>query len=334
MKGQKVVVGGQWSERQGLGVSLFFLLVTGPWSLTPVVHAEVVDRVVAVVNEDIITMSELNTATQLALQDLKKGRRERDVVEIRSKILDQLIERKLVEQASNKAGVSVSEKEIDNAIEDVKQENSLTQEDLLRALANSSLTYSEYRNQLKEQIRQVKFINKVFRTRVDVSEDDMEAYYRQNIERFYGPGEVRLKHIFLPVEKWASISQRRETEERARMILDEIKKGMDFVRLAITYSKGPNPEGGGDLGYIKVGEIDPAIKKVVLGLKVGEVSGIIETPSGFHIIQLVDRKGGDPRPFQEVREVIKDILFQRIVDERYRLWLEEQMRVSYIEVRL
>lgn len=319
-------------KRYQLSIILFLLLTAHCLLVT--VHAEVMDRVVAVVNEGIITMSELNTATQLALQDLKGGRRGRDIVEVRSKILDQLIERRLVEQASSKAGISVSEKEIDNAIEDVKRQNSLTQEGLLRALANSSLTYSEYRNQLKEQIRQVKFINKKFRTKVDISEDDMEDYYRQNIERFYGPGEVRLRQIFLPVEKGATILQRKDTEEKARMILDEIKKGGDFVRLAITYSKGPNPEGGGDLGYIKVGEMDPTIERVVIGLKVGEVSGIIETPSGFHIIQLVDRKGGEPRPFQEVREEIRDILFQRIVDERYRLWLEEQKRVSYIEVRL
>src|SRR3989338_3532195 len=116
-------------------------------------HAEIIDRIVAVVNDSAITLSELDAATA-GLGGIKgddKEKRKR-IIETKSKVLDQIIEKKLVEQASNKAGITVSEKEIDNAIEDVKQENNLRHEELLSALAKSGLTYKNYREQLKEQI--------------------------------------------------------------------------------------------------------------------------------------------------------------------------------------
>ncbi|MBI5874572.1 MAG: SurA N-terminal domain-containing protein [Deltaproteobacteria bacterium] len=141
--------------------------------LTPAVHAEIIDRIVAVVNDSAITMSELNAATA-GLGDIKgadKDKRKK-IMETKSKVLDQLIEKKLVEQAANKAGITVSEKEIDNSIDDVKRQNNIGQEELLSALAKNGLTFKEYREQLKDQIRQVKFINKEIRSNIKMSDED------------------------------------------------------------------------------------------------------------------------------------------------------------------
>src|SRR3972149_12325140 len=118
------------------------LLLTAYCLLLTAAHAEIVDRVVAVVNDSAITLAELNAATA-GLIDIKDSNKDKkkNIIETKSKVLDQLIEKKLVEQAANKAGITVSEKEIDNASEDVKQENNLGHEELLSALAKSGLTY-------------------------------------------------------------------------------------------------------------------------------------------------------------------------------------------------
>jgi len=160
-------------------LTAYCLLLTAP------AHAEIIDRIVAVVNDSAITLSELDAATA-GLGGIKGDDKEKKkrIIETKSQVLDQIIEKKLVEQASNKAGITVSEKEIDNAIEDVKQENNLGHEELLSALAKSGLTYKNYREQLKEQIRQVKFINKEFRSNIKISRDDVEAYYQQNKDSF------------------------------------------------------------------------------------------------------------------------------------------------------
>ncbi|MBI3754266.1 MAG: peptidylprolyl isomerase [Deltaproteobacteria bacterium] len=300
--------------------------------LASVVHAEIIDRIVAVVNDSAITMSELNAATA-GLGDIKgadKDKRKK-IIETKSKVLDQLIEKKLVEQAANKAGITVSEKEIDNAIADVKKQNNIGQEELLSALAKNGLTYKEYREQLRDQIRQVKFINKEFRSNIKIPDEDVEAYYKQNQEKFAGPVMHRLRIIsFLFPEH----GKTKEIEQKAEDVLAMARKGEGFAKLASTFSQGPNAKDGGDLGFVRAGEMDKAIEKAAAGLKIGEISDIIQTATGFHIIQLIDRRKAEPRPMAEVEDEIKNIIYQRIIDERYKLWLEEMMKKAYIEVRL
>lgn len=315
-----------------------FFLATCSLQLATVVHAGVVDKVVAIVNDSVITLSDLNTAASIKMDDLQKiGRPEekKKITETRSKALDQLIEKKLVEQASNKAGIAVSEREIDNAIDDVKKQSNLNQDKLLAALAANGLTYKEYRNQLKDQIRQMKFVNKEFRSKITVADEDIEAYYRQNLERFYEPVAIRIRQIFLAVPpRDITDAQKQEIEQKAKDILMKIRQGEDFAKLAAAYSQGPNPENGGDLGFLKVGEIDPAIEKIALNLKIGETSGIIPTKLGLFIIQVTEKKEKEPKPFETVKSNIKNMLFQNIVDERFKLWLEEQKSISLIEVNL
>ena len=320
----------QWSGN----IKRIFLvfLLTVHCSLSTVVHAEIADRIVAVVNDSAITLSELNIATA-GLGDIKGDDKEKrkKIIETKSKVLDQLIEKKLVEQAANKAGITVSEKEIDNTIEDVKRQNNIGQEDLLSALAKNGLTFKEYREQLKDQIRQVKFINKEFRANVKVSDEDVVSYYKQNQDRFSGPAMYRVRIISFLL---SGQDKGKDAEKKAKDILAMAQKGADFAKLASAYSDGPNVKDGGDLGYISPGEMDAAVEKAAGGLSIGEISDVIKTPAGFHIIQLIDRRKAEPKPITAVLDEIKNIIFQKIIDERYKLWLEEMMKKAYIEVRL
>ena len=308
------------------------LLLTAYCLLFTAAHAEIADRVVAIVNDSAITLSELNAATA-GLIDIKDSDKDKkkNIIETKSKVLDQLIEKKLVEQAANKAGITVSEKEIDNAIEDVKKQNSISQQELLSTLARSGLTFKEYREQLKDQIRQVKFTNKEFRSNVKISHEDVETYYRQNQDKFTGPLMHKLRIISLLATDQGKGT---DTEEKAKQVLSMIRRGEDFAKLAKEYSHGPDAQEGGDLGYVKAGEMDKAIEKVAAGLKIGEISDIIKTSTGFHIIQVIDRKKGEPQPLTAVEGEIRNIIFQKIIDERYKIWLEEIMKKAYIEVRL
>ncbi|MBI5874573.1 MAG: peptidyl-prolyl cis-trans isomerase [Deltaproteobacteria bacterium] len=112
------------------------------------------------------------------------------------------------------------------------------------------------------------------------------------------------------------------------------QKGEGFAKLAKEYSQGPNAQDGGDLGYVKAGEMDKAIEKAAAALNIGETSDIIKTATGFHIIRLEDKRKAEPKPFSAVEDDIKNIIFQKIIDERYRLWLDGMMKKAYIEVRL
>lgn len=293
-------------------------------------HAEVIDRIVAVINDTVITLSELNAATAVAL-DMPGGETkpdEKKIIEIKGRILDSLIEQKLVKQASDKAGIEVSEREIDNAIDDVKKQNNMTQETLLVALAQSGLTYREYKEQLREQIRQAKFITKEFRSKINVEDAEITEYYNRNIDEFYGPHGYRLNMIFLKP------GGERAQQQRLKEILDGFNKGEKFETLARRFSEGANAEYGGDMGLVKSGELDPAIENAAAGLGPGDISGPIKTANGTYIIQLKERAEGAPRPLSEVREDIRDRLFKKTMDDRFRFWLEETKRFAHIDTRL
>ncbi len=325
---------------QGDLLLFVFLLATCVFQPATVVNAEIVDRIVAVVNDSAITLSELNAAAA-GLEVAKGADKERmkKIIEAKGKILDLLIEKKLVEQSANKAGITVSEKEVDNTIEDVKRQNNIGQEELLSALAKSGLTFRGYREQIKAQIRQAKFIDNAFRSNIRVSDEDVEAYFMQHKERFSVPVMHRLRIISFHLAEqnipfYLTEQNKRDVEKKAMDVIAMARMGEDFGKLASAYSQGPNAQDGGDMGYVREGEMDPAIENVVAGLKVGEVSNTVKTSTGFHIIQLIDRRKGETRPLSEVREEIKNIIFRRISEEKYKLWLDEMRKKAYIEVRL
>jgi len=300
------------------------------FSIVPPVGAETIDRVVAIINDSIITLSELNAATAVEIEKLgvKGAGDKRKVEEVRATILDTLIEQRLVKQAADRAGIEISDREVDNAIEDVKRQNGLTHDQLLAALAQSGLTQKEYREQLREQIRQVKFINKEFRSKITVQPEEIEDYYRQNAREFGGPALYRMNMIFLPS------ADPKAMEEKLALVAAGIERGDDFRQLASHYSEGPAPSLGGDLGYMKSGEMALWIEDAVKSLSTGQASPAIRRPDGVYFVQLTDFQPSDTRPLSEVRPVIQEKIFRKIMDERFSFWLKEVKRSAHLEIRM
>ncbi|MBI1912424.1 MAG: SurA N-terminal domain-containing protein [Deltaproteobacteria bacterium] len=300
------------------------------FALPIISFAETVDKIVAIINDSIITLSELNASTAMALDkaspEAKKDPKKADA--IKSAMLESLIEQKLVKQAADKAGIDISEREIDNAVEDIKRQNNFTQESLLLALAQSGLTYREYREQLKEQIRQVKFINKEFRSKISILQEDIEDYYRSHLDEFYAPASFRINLIFIPNENKEAFRQKLKT------VQDGINKGEDFRQLASSYSDGPAASLGGDMGYVSSGEISETLEAAALKLKPNEISKPINAPEGVYFIQLIDKLEPAPRPLPEVKGLIQDKLYKKAMDDRFTYWLAEVKKVAHIEIRL
>lgn len=300
--------------------ALVAALIFTPWA-----RAEVVDRVVAVVNSEIITLSELNAATAIVMGGLK-GKKSADAsAEDKSRILDGLIEKALMKQSAEKAGIEVSEKEIDNAVEDIKKENNMTQDSLLIALANNGLTYASYREQMREEIRQAKFMDRQFRSGINITDEDVTNYYKQNLKDFYGEPSLRIKIILIANDE--------HKEERVNAVTEGIKSGMDFSTLAGEYSSSPSAKHGGDIGYVKKDELDPGLRETAETLAPGGISPPIETPDGTYFLQLVEKKEGEAVPPVDAKKKIKMLLFQKAAMEKYEFWLVEMRKFSHIEVK-
>jgi peptidyl-prolyl cis-trans isomerase SurA len=297
----------------------------------------VVDRVVAVVNHEIITLSEVEKwidPLQMEIHTEDRLERRERVQEFRQKVLEKLIEEKLIEQEAKRSGIKVTGKEVEAALEEVKQRNAATQEDLEKALAKDGWTLETYKKQIERKLQGIKLVNLAVKVEPKAEEKKLKDFYQKEIDRYRSTESYRPSHILFIIPKGATPEGIREIKKRCQKVLDKIKGGEDFGEMALLYSEDISHKDRGDLGYFKKGELLPTLEKEALRLQVGEVSGIIRTDFGFHIIKLLDRKGGIPIPFEEIQEKVKADYFEKEMEKALKQFISTLKEKSIIEIKL
>ena len=298
----------------------------------------VVDRVVAVVNQEIITFSEvekMSRSLQVEIQTEDRLERRERVHEIFRKVLDRLIEEKLIDQEVKKSGIKVTSKELEGAIEEVKRRYAVDQENFEKLLAAEGVTLETFKKEIEKQILRTKVINWAVKVEPTAGEKELRDFYQKHIDRYRVNESFRISHILFPVPKDANLEQGREIRKRSQKVLERIKGGEDFGEMVLRYSEDPSSrKDRGDMGYFKRGELLPTLEREALRLQVGEVSGVIRTEFGFHIIKLLDRKGDEPTPFEEVKEKVQADYYAGEIEKAYLLFLSKLKEKSIIEIKL
>ncbi len=311
----------------------FFLFLYGPISLSEAV----VDRVVAVVNQEIITLSEvekwINPLKQEIVTKDRLEKRER-IEALCRQALEKLIEEKLIDQEVKKSGIKISSKEIETTLEEVKRRNAVTQEDLEKALAVEGLTLETYKKQVEKGLQRQKLINWSVKVEEKPGEKELREFYQKNVGRYRTNETYRPGHILFVIPKGATPEEIREIRKEGQKVLMKIKGGEDFGEMAFLYSQDASSRNRGDLGYFKKGELFPVFEREALRLKVGEVSEIVRTEFGFHIIKLLDRKGVEPLPFEEVGEKVKADYYEGEMEKALKQYLSTLKEKSVIEIKL
>jgi len=312
---------------------VFFLFLYGTFSSSEAV----VDRVVAIVNQEIITLSEVekwvNPLKEEIVTEDRLERRER-LQEVYRNVLEKLIEEKLIDQEVKKSGIKVLSKEIEATLEEVRRRNAATQEDLEKALAADGLTLETYKKQIEKGLQRRRLINWSVKVETKVGEKEIRDFYQKNRDRYRPNESYRPSHILFVIPKGATPEEIREIRKKCQAVLEKIKGGGDFGEMALLYSEDASNKDRGDLGYFKKGELVPAFEREALRLKIGEVSGIVRTESGFHIIKLLDRKGVEPLPFEEVRERVQADYFENEMEKAFKQYLSTLKEKSVIEIKL
>ncbi|MBM4349903.1 MAG: hypothetical protein FJ106_08465 [Deltaproteobacteria bacterium] len=297
----------------------------------------VVDRIVAVVNQEIITLSEVERMIGHLKQEIEaENRLERRsrVNELSRMALERLIEEKLIDQEAKRSGIKAAAKEIDGAIEEIKRRNSATQEDMERALAKEGLTLEAFKKDIEKKIIRTKVIQWAVKVEPNMGEKELRDFYLKNSDRYRTEESYRPGHILFKVPKEAAPEEVREIRAKCQKVLGKIKAGEDFGELAILYSEDISSKDRGDLGVFKKGELLPAFEKEALRLNIGEVSNIVRTDFGFHIIRLLDRKGADPLPYEDVKEKVRQDYLEREFDKGLKQFLTTLRGKSIIEIKL
>jgi peptidyl-prolyl cis-trans isomerase SurA len=300
-------------------------------------NRNVTNAVAAIVNDEIITLHDINRDAQPAIKEAgkKSALTDADRSKIRRSTLDRLIEKKLTEQKIRELNIKVSEEEIRQAIDDVRKQNNIpTQEALVAALAGQGLSFDQYRSQLQEQIEKLKLISMEVRAKVQVGESEMRDYYAANLAMYTEEESYRARHIFFKTGSKASPDELNRAKTTASAVLADARSGKDFAELAQKFSEDPAArKDGGDLGSFKKGDMQPELEKTILSLRPGEISDLVSTPIGFHIIKLEAKTAGATKPFENVKAEIEEILYRKKSEERFSQWAKDLRGKASVEIR-
>lgn len=251
---------------------------------------------------------------------------------IRAEVLESMIRREVLYQDSRKAGIKPDEKAVAGEIAKLRQQFP-TETDYKNELSRRNMSEELLRSQLERNSSLQQYVDQQFGAKVAVTDTEMVEYYESRLDLFKQPLQARVSHILIQTGPTWEESRKQEARRKAEQILKNLKKGQDFAVLAREQSDGPTRTNGGDLGYIRPGQLDAQLDNAVFRLKTGETSDIIETSYGFHVFKMVDRKPETVLAYDMVKEQLRQHLVQekaRQNAERYAKTLREKASVEIL----
>ncbi|MBW2545026.1 MAG: peptidylprolyl isomerase [Deltaproteobacteria bacterium] len=301
-------------------------------------HATFEDRIVAIVNDEVITLSELDTTLQAFMKRIEEipegGQREKIVAQARVAALDKLIDNMLLEQKAAKLDIIVTDEDVAKSMSGMLSGKNISVEKFEETLSKEGNTLDEYRDEIRKNIITGRLVEKEIRSRTTITEKEIGEYYSKNRDKYEGKEATRIQQILLVKPKDGDNKTREKLRTKAEMILKKMKDGESFDLLVNEYSQGPAAGSGGDLGFVEKGMMFPAVDTAVFGLKKGETSGVIESPVGFHIIRVLDKRGAGIKPSEEVRDEIVREIGNEKVKKKFQEWLKELREKSLVEIKL
>jgi len=302
-------------------------------------HAELVDKVAAVVNRDIIALSEVQqrAAPEMArVNDPDPRRRGELRLQLMKTALDTLIGEKLMESEIAQMGITATEAEVDELVADVRQQNNITDpEQFEQLLLSEGLTMPVYRDMMRKRIMRDRLLRMKVGPQVKITEEDLKAAYTQYTRMESGDSEVHARHILVQVDAKATPEQVEAAKKRAEAIATEARRpGMDFAALARARSEGPSAADGGDLGWFKRGVMVPAFEKAAFTLPEGGVSEPVRTNFGWHVLKVEERRAVAAASYEEMRPKLEGKLLQEKTEKFLDQYVQELRQKANIDVKL
>lgn len=305
---------------------------------SPATAEVVVDRVVALVNNEPITHSdvlkEAENETVEIIKELQGQDREQAINSLQKRVLQDLVEKKLQLQEAVRLGIGTSDAEVNDAITDMKKQMGLDDNGLRQMIAAQKMTQEEFRTQLRDFLTIVKLVEQEVNSRIVVTQEEIQAYFNAHKDEFKVEEGTRVQQIFLNLTILGGSDAVAQVMAKMMDIQQRLKKGESFESLATKHSQDPSAEHGGDMGVFKKGQLMPALDKVVFQLKEGEVSEPIWSENGVHIVKVVKIETGRNRPFEEVKGQIENRLKNEQMEKVFSKFIAELKNKAYIEIRM
>jgi peptidyl-prolyl cis-trans isomerase SurA len=298
-------------------------------------RAEIKERIAAVVNGQPILLSDVEdrVGPELArvMQQPVGPQRDKDRTGLLRRGLTELVDEKLIESEAQTLGLTVSEEELQRALEQLARQQSMELADFRQALEQQGVPWDAARDAVRRQTLMAEVLRYKVKAR-KVSDEEVQAAYATEAQN--AQYEVRARHIFVPLPQGATAAQQAAAQARAEQALRRVKAGETFALVARELSDGPTAKQGGDLGYFRHGLMLPAIEQAAFSLKPGEVSPVIRTSSGFHLVTVEDRRAIPAKPLADVKEELRSRLASDSVFKERENYLATLRKTAQIDEKL
>ena len=297
-------------------------------------YAAVVDKIVVVVNNEIITQREVDVMLAPVYGQYRNVYKGEELIrmleDVREKILKQLIEDRLIFSEAKKLNITVEEKEIDARVDEMRSKVG-SERELENVLNEQNLTLDELRARYKEKIMIRKLIDQKIGAKIIITPLEVKNYYNGNKDSFMQAEEIKLRTILIKPKK--EQGGEAGSLELMRDLVKRLKEGCDFEGLAKEYSDDPGAGEGGLMGYVKKGDLMPQIEEIVFKLKEGEITGIIQSPLGYHVFKVDEKRIRRMKELAEVRQDIEEYLYRAKANQRLKGWIDSLAKSAYIEFK-
>ena len=306
-----------------IGRLLLCLVLVGP----SIASAAVVEQLIVVINGEPYTLSSLNSYAKSKMgRSFPNGSLDQINATDRE-VLEQFITDKLLESEVREAGISITDADVNQYIDQVKKNNRLSDDDLKTALAREGQTVASYKVSVKTEMEKSEIIDRQVKRKVTITDEDVERYYKANPNKYRSDARARIRHILLTLPERAAPDRVQAVMAEGKELYERIKAGEDFATLAKEYSQGAGQADGGDIGWIKRGTLIPGLEEVAFEkLQVGQVSEPFRTSMGVHIVKLEAREAGNVLPLATVAPRIKEELLNKALQERFAKWMKTDLR--------
>ena len=298
--------------------------------------ARMVEKIAAVVGENVVLASEVEEKAGPLMSDISKvtdpDKRSARASSLRREVLERLIDDELILQQATELKLSVTSDQVDSSIAEIKKQNNIDDDQLREALRAQGMSMANYRADLKRQLLRFRVLNIAVGSRVNVSDEEVKAYYERHMKGSANT-QVRASHIFVAIPDGADRATAAEKQAQANKILERAKTE-DFAKLARELSDDAATRAeGGDLGFFGKDMLPKPIEELVFAMKPGEVRGPVRADRGFHVIKLVDRKIKDAKPLDDVKDDIRMQLRQKDMERQTKIYLTELRKKTLVDIR-
>lgn len=326
-------------QKHGRAVA-WVLAVALAWTSVPRrADAEVIDRVVAVLDEEAIFLSDLERRARPFLVDIPASAPAEERAARRQAVLREVLERMiddtLLRQAATRLHVSVTDEDVDQFIERIARERGATVDQMYEALQHEGVSRADYRAHMETEVRRLKVLQQRVRGRISITEADLQEAYRRFLRENAGASVVHAAHIFIAVPDGATEAQVSEARARASTAVQRVRAGETFAAVAASLSDDEaSRNAGGDLGDVEPGALPDALEHVLSDLPLDNVSEPVRGPNGFHVLRVTARRSAPQPAFEELRERLYAALLNREMLRQQDLYIRELRRGATVENRL